>query len=204
MVKHHYQAAALHVCGHKGYHSFRTGNKAETSEEKRYAANSVCADCASKIQTWFGHDGAGFYKIELPKLVSRFPSSIGWGNRVRITQLRKFGPLMKKLEAAGESDPLGALVLQILKLMFRIEAASFWIDVEKHTYGSYSLTWDVEALIRGREASSNPLGKASVMGYWFQHSPSLIAEAKALIAASKQRLKEVIGDLDAPKAASIC
>ena len=204
MVKHHYQAATLHVCGHKGYHSFRTGNKAETSEEKRYAANSVCTDCAAKIRTWFEHDGAGFYRIELPKLVSRFPSAIGWGNRVRISQLRKFGPLMKRLEAVSEADPLAALVLQVLKLMFIIDSATFWIDVEKHTYGSYSLTWDVEALIRGREASSNPLGKASVVGHWYLHRPSLIAEAIVLTAASKQRLKEIVQDLEAPMAVSTC
>lgn len=116
---------AQRICGHVGMHVFHyTGRKGQ-AEENRYAANSLCPECAGVIRVWFEQSEPGFYKVDLPKLVSRSPNLISWGNRVRIAQLRKLGPVMKRMASESESDLLAALTLQVLTMMFKIDSASF-------------------------------------------------------------------------------
>ena len=190
MAKNHHHSPAQRICGHVGMHVFHyTGRKGQ-AEENRYAANSLCPECAGVIRVWFEQSEPGFYKVDLPKLVSRSPNLISWGNRVRIAQLRKLGPVMKRMASESESDPLAALTLQVLTMMFKIDSASFWVDVDKHTYGTYSLGWDVEALIRGRETTTNPLGKTSVFGYWMSRNERVAKDAIEAAALLKPMLRE--------------
>lgn len=190
MAKNHHHSPAQRICGHVGMHVFHyTGRKGQ-AEENRYAANSLCPECAGVIRVWFEQSEPGFYKVDLPKLVSRSPNLISWGNRVRIAQLRKLGPVMKRMASESESDPLAALTLQVLTMMFKIDSASFWVDVDKHTYGTYTLGWDLEALIRGRETPTNPLGKASVFGYWVARNERVANDAIEAAALLKPILKE--------------
>ena len=190
MAKNHHHSPAQRICGHVGIHIFHYSGRKGLADENRYAANSLCPECDGVIREWFEQSEPGFYKVNLPKLVSRTPSLISWGNRVRIAQLRKLGPVMKRIASESESNPLAALTLQVLEMMFKIDSASFWVDVDKHTYGTYSLGWDVEALIRGRETTTNPLGKTSVFGYWMSRNERVVKDAIEAAALLKPMLRE--------------
>ncbi|WP_199918225.1 hypothetical protein [Pseudomonas veronii] len=125
--------------------------------------------------------------MDLPKLVGRTPGLVSWGNRVRIERLRALGPLMSHL--GGSPDPLAAVVLRVLELMFKVPSASYWVDVEKKSYGSYSLQGDVEVLLYGSQCRDNPQGSASVLGYWLLNQPRIATD---VIDYVKENLKPAI------------
>jgi hypothetical protein len=114
--------------------------------------------------------------IPVTKLQGRTLGLISWRNRVRIERLR---PLMNHLQASG--DPLAAVSLKVLELMFQVSSASYWIDVEKQSYSWYSLQGGVSLLLRGSQCPDNPQRSPSAVDYWLEARPVVAQEAIAFV-----------------------
>ncbi|MDI2145016.1 hypothetical protein KBJ94_23485 [Pseudomonas sp. ITA] len=86
---------------------------------------------------------------------------------------------MNHLQAS--SDPLAAVVLKVLELMFQVPNASYWVDVEKQNYSWYTLQGDVSLLLRGSECRDNPQRSPSAVGFWMEARPVVAQEAIAFV-----------------------
>lgn len=190
MAVNHHGAPTRRVCGHTDVFTFHYRGKQGRASDLSYATSTLCRACGEKITNWFGYNGKGFHQVALPKLIGRTIGSISWGNRIRIERLRALGPLMSVLKASP--DPLAAVVMRVLEMMFQVASASYWIDVEKQGYDVYSLRGDVEILLRGSKCRDNPQPDSSVIGYWLQNHPRAAAESIGYV---RENLKATIAEL---------
>lgn len=174
MSKHNFSASCPSICGHVDVVSFTYGAKAGNSQSRMYAANTLCSECVGRLKEVLAPVEKGFFKLDLPPLVGTV-RAVPYANSLRIQRLRSIGPIMAKLEKSDE--PFAKVALAVFKMMFKITAASYWINGKDLRNDWSWMAFEVAALMRKtRNSAVNPMTN-SAHAYWLTMNHAVIAEA---------------------------
>lgn len=184
MIKHAFTAPSPSLCGHGSMTSFSHGKTTRT-QDRLYASATLCAECGAKIVAVVPCAEKGFHKMALPALLGR-EAQVKWANGIRLGFIRQLGPVMAEL--AKQTDPLAVAVLAVYEMLFKIQAATFWIDNRDSKFTSYWARTEVECLLRERLHSVILPSAMSAFDYWNKTDFAPIRAARANIEQVREAL----------------
>lgn len=177
---------ALRACGHRESYGFAYTNKNQRSEQELRAAYTVCTACKDSIRQLVSDtcgkpcQSEAVLTARLPELLGR-GGQLNWASSLRLKACAFYFPVLEKVAPSSAQPETG--IRNALRLLFSIQAASFWIDSRDELMSASWLLNEVEMLVRLGGYGTKAPTKASAHAYWKRFKPELLASAKRSLTA---------------------
>jgi hypothetical protein len=184
-----FEKLVLRACGHREAFGFGYVNQKQRYQQEVRAALTICGPCRLSIQTISAEacakpcSSAENLSKRLPELLGR-EAQVRWADSIRKKACAYYFPLLEVVTSSSVQPNTG--IRNILRLLFSIQSASFWIDSRSDLMTSGWLVAEVEMLVRGSDFGAQPPGKSSAYGYWRRIKPELLSSARRTLSAAPE------------------
>lgn len=169
------------ACGHKVDVTFRYLNQRQRAQQEVTASLTLCDQCRQHLQALV-KDHAGKPCASSGVLSGRLPQMLGtvktapWASAIRAEACKYYFPLLEAVASSGVQPCTAAR--NVIRLLFSVQAASFWIGARASLCSDRWLIAEVEYMLRGTRSGSRQSGESSVIRYWRDTKPDLIKSAR--------------------------